>query len=655
MTNIADTTRDIFQVSNNYIGSVLQQGQTIYDWMYNSDVRELSHLVMNSLSKLSNSAVVVNGEEIAFYITQLGTPANDVILNAGSAIVNGRVVTAPSDFNYSDEEVNNIAIGSVTSIVEVVAGSTYRLYDAEKLWTTNHNLVGCRIVFTSGALDGDGFTIVSLIGQGVTVNGDLSTLAEDDTYIIAPPAFATPSASETKTLTLVTWVEDVSENEDADLTDPVFQDSPIHKRQLRWCVHNNWSGTQSTDPTTGFCTLDLGTVTRSAGDATISTEDIAFTANKVNECVTSYDLLVETTEDADEALDRLLVHNLHDYTMSRSAPLFFSIVDEDITFSDAVFSAFNMEDKVSLKNQAEITGTTVTNATTAQSLLVMTPNVDDDEVTVTQTTSTNIPQNSLCLLGVVADTVAPYEILRSNPMGEHVWSRGFDWYIAYNPVVQTTVYPGEFYRWGQLYQLPDQYTFDHTNNVNWENTTLPSGTGWVFLYVKPTSTTRRDLTPFLSETAPKWNGEHASLKAQCIGVVYWNSFTPTNAQWRYGSTITYKNTILRSDTASHGSFQDISSEFPPCVTSCSIVAKNIDATVVTTLSFIVAPTSTTTDTYSFSHTIPAGHTGPVQINIPLSNYVGYLLGILSASDAVGLYIGTVQWNDTHTPSKLGWR
>ena len=154
MTNIADTTRDIFQVSNNYIGSILQQGQVVYDWMYNSDIREMSHLILKSLSGITGGVVTTtSGPSIT--LEPLLVPGNDLTITAGSAYVNGRFIEIDADFQYSDEDFNFITRGEISSVVEIVPGTTYRITDTEKLWTTNHALPGSRIIFTSGALIGD--------------------------------------------------------------------------------------------------------------------------------------------------------------------------------------------------------------------------------------------------------------------------------------------------------------------------------------------------------------------------------------------------------------------------------------------------------------------------------------------------------------------
>ena len=657
MTNIADTTRDIFQVSNNYIGSVLQQGQVVYDWMYNSDIREMSHLILNSLSGITGG-VIATTDGLSIAVEPLIVPGNDVTITSGSAFVNGRFIEFDADFQYSDEEVNYIAQGEVSTVVEIVAGTTYRISDSEKLWTTNHALPGCRITFTSGVLDGDSFTIVSLIGQSINVSGDLSGLVVGDTYIISPPAITTPTSTSVKALKLVTWIEDVSENEDTNLTDPVFQDSPIHKRQLRWCVYFDWNGTESTDPTTGFSALTLCNIARSSGDASIDSDNIVSNAVYMYDLVSATEAITAVTATATDLVDRAEIQTLHDYKMSRTAPLFFSIEDDEITFSDSVFSTFNMLGKDTQKHQSELTGDVLTNTTTAQSLFVLTPNGElfgDDEVSLVQTASVNIDKDSLCVLGIVADTGSPYNVLRANAFGEQTWSRGFDWYFSYDPSTQCTVYPGEFYRWGQLYQLADQYTFDYTNGVNWEGGAVPSsGTfQWVFLYVKKSASNRRSLTAFLSETAPKWNGEHMTQQAQCIGTVYWNRITPTNPQWRVGSKIYYKQAFLREDNAGIG-LTDISSLLPVCTSELTFVGRNPTCTADTFWIVNARQSSSTTDQTFTKGYIADSSLVDVKLTVPRLNVIEYVL-TNGGGDSCSLYLDSVSWNDLHTPNQLNWR
>lgn len=655
MTNIADTTRDIFQVSNNYIGSILQQGQVVYDWMYNSDIREMSHLILKSLSGITGGVVTTtSGPSIT--LEALVSPGNDITITAGSAFVNGRYIELDADFQYSDEEVNYIAQGEISTVVEIVAGTTYRITDSEKLWTTNHALPESRIIFTSGVLDGNAFTIVSLIGQSISVSGDLSDLAVGDKYIITPPAFTTPASNSTRTIKLVTWIEDVSENEDPNLTDPVFQDSPIHKRQLRWCVHNNWNGTQSTDPTTGFCALTLGTVIRAGGDASIGTDNIVNNAVEMFDLVSATTAIYDVTEDTNDALDRLQLSTLHDYKMSRTAPLFFSIDDDEITFSDSVFSAFNMLGKTTEKHQAELAGDVVTNTTASQSLFVLTPNGElfgDDEVSLVQTASGNIDKDSLCVLGIIADTGSPYNVLRANAFGEQSWSRGFDWYFSYDPSTQCTVYPGEFYRWGQLYQLADQYTFDYTNAVNWEGSALPLYAGWYYLYVKPTSTTRRDLTPFLSTTAPKWNGEHMSQKAHCIGVVYWKLTNPRVPQWRVGNRIFYQSVPLVIHVTSIA-FTEFQLLLPSCVSDVQLRGSRSGGSHAVGWALQARVSNSTTDVHSFVHVMVASGNPHFQVTMPRLQVLELYLDNPDG-DTCTLYVDSVSWNDMHTPKQLNWR
>ena len=651
MANTPDVTRTLYNVSKNYLSSTYQQGQTLYDWMYNSDMRELVFREFYQISKICSGKIITD-THTGFNIEVAGIPGNDFVIKSGSACVNGRIVTNAADINYSDELYNYLVTGSITTITELVPATTYRLYDEEKKFSANYNLPGCRFIITSGALSGSEFGIVSLVGQGIVISGDLSTLAVDDTYIIAPPEIITPTSNETVVYSLVTWIEDISELEDTTLTDPVFQDSPIHKNQLRWCVFPDWVGSESTDPSTGFCVLELATVERLTGDTSIDTVDITNSDNLFYTAQHAYTQIVETTADADEALDILQLANEHDYQTTRTASPFFSIEDENITFDDFRLLSPNQENKDTLQHQAELTGDVIANATVSHSSLLLEPTIDDTGATLAQTTSTEVGLDDLCVLALVGDSGAPSDVLRSNPMGDHrLWSRGFDWVCKYDPTIETTIMPGEFFRWGQLHQLVDQYTFDHTNAANWENTTLPSGSAFCYLYLKPTTTLRRDLTPMLSELAPKWNGEHPIEKAHCIGIFYWNNITPTNPQYKRGNKW-YCNgvSVYSSATGAMATVSGIPGMVEECGIECTVTTTNAG-----TIWYIQARyDNSTTDYYNQKQVMTADINDFKYFNVPNVGEIEVTVSNLGLDTCIA-YLKSCTLKDIYTPSQFFWR
>lgn len=646
MANSPDVTRVIYDKSKTYLGGNVLQGSVFFDWIYNSDQREQNAYMLNLGKYIAGDGREVIDEDVSFDVSQNSPVDLDLILSPGNAFVGGRFVTTPSQFSYSDHTVNYIVSGTITTFTEVVPTTHYRLYDAEKRFSSSYNLSGCRLIFTSGALSGDTFTISSLVGQAIYVTENLTGAVVGDTYVIAPPLFTTPTADETNELRLVSWFEDISPEEDADLVDPFYQSNvkTQHKSQMRWCVFKDWIGDNSEDPTNGFISILLATLERPSGATTITD---AYITNETNTYVSLSTQTVinadhESRIEAAEDITSLITYS--DYSPARGYAPVVSFDSDEVSINASRYTTPHLT-LAEPSNLAQVSADAITNITAGYSLFYLEEGAGSDEVTLEQQKLTTINNNDMPVLSVVAD--GSFEVTRALEFSEIPKIQGFNWSIQLDPTPATTVMPGSLFRWGQLYVLPDRYALSHLNAANWDTSSLPSTDDWFYIYVRPASSSRRDLIPFFSELKPKWGGEHPTLKAQCIGTFIYNSVN-VPPQFRRGNYI-YIARFLPETFA--GTVGYTAYTVPPLAQSLQVEVVHATPTAPTATYIRSRFAYSTVDV--FTHQINTGvdqSTNLVDVapaDIVEVSTVG--------TDTISIYIRRIGFDPTNTQDAVFWR
>lgn len=646
MSNSPDVTRVIYDKSKNYLGGNVLQGSVFFDWIYNSDQREQNAYMLNLGQYLAGGGREVIDEDVSFEVLQNSPLDHDLLITPGNAFVGGRVVSTPAQFEYSDHTVNYLVSGTITTFTEVVPTTHYRLYDAEKRFSASYNLSGCRLIFTSGVLSGDTFTIASLVGQAIYVTEDLTGAIVGDTYVIAPPLFTTPTADETNELRLVTWFEDVSPEEDAELVDPFYQNNvkTQHKSQLRWCVFKDWAGDNSEDSTTGFISILLATIERPNGSTTITDAYISNETNTYVSLTTQAVINADHSARLESAEDITSLIAYTDYSPARGyAPLITFNADEiSINSSRYVTPHLTLAEP---SNLAQVSSDSITNITAGYSLFYLEEGAGSDEVTLEQQTLTTINNNDMPVLSIVAD--GSFEVTRALEFSETPKIQGFNWSIQLNPTPATTVMPGSLFRWGQLYILPDQYSLSHLNAANWDTASLPSVDGWCYIYVKPASSTRRDLIPVFSELKPKWGGEHPTLKAQCIGTFIYNSIN-VPPQFRRGNYI-YLSRFLPETFAGTVGYTTYGT--PPLAQSLQVEVVHTTPTAPTATYIRGRFSYSTVDV--FTHQINTGTDQPTSnIDVAPADIVEIST---VGTDTITIYIRRIGFDPMNTQDAVFWR
>lgn len=312
MANEPDVSRDIFDPNKRYFGGAEFQDTTLYDWSINLNTDELRWWALQGLYASIGSGRAITPLGNSFQAQELGTPDDNFDITGGWAIVKGRLVLhEAADFLYYEESLdadNYMLKGAVTTITEIVPLTTYRITDEEQFLRTGHQLVGCYIYF-----DGLGsFEITTQSGQQITVSGDLSSVNPLDEFIILPPPVA---ASGTDTpFHLLTWFEDISAEEVAvggvsDLADPVSQEVPASRKQLRWCVRSGYTPVAAgafpdyTDPgLDSFIAMEIFTI--DLNNVTVNNSDIEDGDAYFYTSDTAYSNIVDVVDDVDAQLNR---------------------------------------------------------------------------------------------------------------------------------------------------------------------------------------------------------------------------------------------------------------------------------------------------------------------------------------------------------------
>lgn len=283
MSSTPNITKNTFNRARDYFGRIYQKGKKLFDW----DVNDHSDQIIDFYSRLikavsGDNCLIGSGGRYGLDVNNQSLEL-DFVINSGYAVVNGRVIQNNGDINYTDLQ-NHIIQGQITNIISASGGSQWKITDSEKRLSTNYKLVGCVFRLLTGVEAGNEFEIVNTSGQEIIVSGDLSSVTDEDNYIILPPRLEPNTSGLIENdVYLVTWWETISAKEENQLQspytqntynllsnnalyDPVEQQEPSQRKQLRWCVWVGYGETTNTNPMSDFASLKLGTYERNTGD-----------------------------------------------------------------------------------------------------------------------------------------------------------------------------------------------------------------------------------------------------------------------------------------------------------------------------------------------------------------------------------------------------
>ena len=542
MTSTPDTSRNIFDEDKRYFGSALQQGVPVFDWDVNETTDELKWFIMTNWraflgENLENGFRFQDSDgNKGFEIIGDGTSNNFDInpaANVGAAIVKGRLVYFEGQFAYnqnSNTPVNYIIKGKITGIVENTAGADYTLADTEKVLTANHDLDGATLRFTSGTLSGNEYVIDSrLSATTFQVLDDLSSAAVADSYVIKPRALSTPPGpgTQTDTIYLVTWFEDISSNEDSTLIDltPVDTDlhvEPSHRKQLRWAVIANWTGSDGTDILEDFFALELATIERPSAQANVNAGDVTnsdtfvYTQEYLTKLSNQIEGVTLTAFDWKELLNNAITY---DFTVSGLT------YNRSFDTGAGKWHTSHYLEPTSKNIVSKASGTTA-NATSGNSWFSMDIAANGLSVSDNQNTSGEIDDNEIVYLAINDDTS---NIINAFPMGNIPVKQGFDW-ICFRNATDYDLYvmPGQLEFNGQLLQMPTEVSLDAEDSANLLTSgSFSSANDWVYVYVVQTVVNGKRLTVKLDLVEPLWDGRHPSpptgQQAFCIGFIRYTS------------------------------------------------------------------------------------------------------------------------------------
>lgn len=518
-------SRNIFNSDKRYFGVRLQQGVPIFDWDINESYDEIVWFMQaywHTFCGSSGQGVRFNGSNGAkgFTLAPIGL-SNDILIVYGSALVQGRLVYNVQNFEYDEDSntpTNYIVTGTVSSILETTPQGDYTITDSEQSFTANHDLSGAIIRFTSGVESGNEFEIsTSPSSTDLQILDDLSSVVVTDTFVIKPRRLVTPPgpSDQTDTFKLVTWFENISSVQDADLIDLTPADVTLHvepsqRRQLRWCVYANWTGTDGTDTTNDFFSLDLGSVTRPQGQAVVDNltdvENYAHIATYFTRTLDGHKSIFEEEFDWETSKSSSVSYDFA--TTSNTLPRTININEGKYITS---YFSLNINNPAVVTKESE----TFVNSTTGASwkmLDVSGANVSDTQGAV------GPALDDLIYLSIEDDGS---NIINAFPMGEIPEKQGFDW-ILQKASGNLTVMPGQLRVLGKILQLPRELTRDVTNINNYITSTSFLGTddwGYVYLIFDPTTSRSLDVKFDLIE--PLYNGSHPNITSGvhgfCIG------------------------------------------------------------------------------------------------------------------------------------------
>ena len=528
-------SRNIFNKAKRYFGVRLQQGVPVFDWDVNESYDEIAWFMQAYWEAFCGGHYdqgvrfkATNGSK-RFTIGAVNL-VNNVLITNGSAIVAGRLVydDVGGSFDYdenSNTPTNYIVTGKVTSILETTPQGDYTITDSEQSFTANHDLSGAIIRFTSGLESGNEFEIsTSPSSTDIQILDDLSNVVATDTFVIKPRRLVTPPgpSDQTDTFKLVTWFENISSEQDPDLIDLTPVDVNLHvepsqRRQLRWCVYANWTGTDGTDTINDFFSLDLGSITRPQGQANVTASDFTDVDNYVH--IASY---------LSRTLDRHqnIFEEEFDWETSKSNSVSYDFATTSNTLPRTVtinegkyvtsyFSSNNDSPNVVTKQSETFVNST---AGASWKMLDITGGSLTDNQKVPTDSDADPELNDLIYFSIEDDGS---NIVNAFPMGEIPQKQGFDWLLDKSSG-NLTVMPGQLRVLGKLIQTPTDYTLDVTDINNYITTTAFTGVDtWAYVYLVFEVGTSRSATIKFDLIEPLYNGSHpnitAGLHGFCIG------------------------------------------------------------------------------------------------------------------------------------------
>jgi hypothetical protein len=303
---LPDITADTFQRSKMWQKVTLLQGHVVLDSDFNEAQDILRYRDFLNLTTAVALDTRIGG---GFYTSEASVPINNFYITSGTAVVFGAVVLAEGDITISggsrvfayDSNAPSFYNRMFEGTVTFVDASAHKLVDENKYWLPDHNMSACRVVMTSGAEQGNVFTIRNEYGTGWTENElyldqiGAFGVQPGDTYVIIPPRLNTPSlgSSDLSRVDLVylqTWYDNINQDEDSDINSGYLPDAQSDRLKLRWCVRVSEgyydaasatmvdgtlpTPTDSDDPF-GVHYMALATITRPSGEPRVFTSQIS--------------------------------------------------------------------------------------------------------------------------------------------------------------------------------------------------------------------------------------------------------------------------------------------------------------------------------------------------------------------------------------------
>jgi hypothetical protein len=530
-------TRSIFDKDKQYRYGQMHSLKELCHW----DVNETSDELFQLLGEITRcqvgrqDLVIVDSGAKTFLELSAMPTTSDFNISDGQAFLYGRMV-GWGDFedeavftSYNEGAYNIIAKCKVSDIVEDdVDLYTITFHGSQEQSSILPHLTDAvtgslpRIIFTSGELDGEVFEVVVAVGDPttLTISGDLSLVEDNDTFHILPPAIAENVSTQADEVYLCHYYQEIDENLDNDLEDPLLEITPTHRFASRTFLTLN---PDFADPD-GFiedATLSYGFVYKKVFDIARTTPGDVIVP------VAYQHKYMKPAQEVHEDVSHIQEYMSYNDIQVHNLVIADRLTDDEINVSDC---AVLYSDEVYEIAESTLTPDFDDNenyilAIDSEGVALETQASGDDE-----SPSISVFQKIVYAARLITD---PGDvILESMRMGEDIaLVRGFDYvagdYTATNSIIQ--VGPGEMFRFGRLYQLARRLTLDAQDTDNWLEGSVVED-GWAYLYVKPTANIDRSLNLFLSNKAPALDGSFRDVvalesaynvhRAFCIGLVY---------------------------------------------------------------------------------------------------------------------------------------
>lgn len=693
MANTPDLSRArIFDHTKRYMGCTYQQGTSVFDWDESETTDELVWHILASWGGLigsdTNAIFPLRDLSSALVPTQ-GVPGdptaqvnNFQFLWESLVLCSGRPVYFDSSAWAYDESalagyanpVNYIHKGTVTGITVNGVGTDYDVIDSEKIFQSDLPLADCRIVFTSGALDGSVFDIDSRVGDTtLNVQDDLSTLAVDDTYVVYPPALNLPDSND---FYFVTWFENISSLEDTSLEDPTLNEEPSQRRKLRWCVYPDPPAlSEKLDYDEFFTdTAMMGPIAVvDSANTTVESADLSPQNNTFEDQTGSYQVLLPFDSIKDEILDYRDTKVRHAAVQNRTALSWYfddfahtiggpggptigpasagiAVRSGDIVFPDGV------DNIISVPNQVfDNTVVPFQYANTTASVVV------SDDGTLTFLTSSVINSDHLGLYTSywnVSNTA-------NNAMGLGYvpFKQGLD--IKFEAQNSLVVDPGQLNLGGVILQSLDRVVLDPTNASSWIGS-VPVSSTWFYVYAFRSTSGRRDLSFYLTDDPPNWCGQHqgqidpsglSELSVQCIGVLWYDTSSHPEQYVRNDKLWFREGLEFYSDNSQNNGPQAAAPQPPPQCSNMVVSTINAPNDATKNLNISIDWDGTA---WLYSHDEP-GHTYQTthQISCPGSTgasfRVTHAYAVGAPATNLRLYYQMIEWDFSFMRGSYDWQ